>query len=147
MLARFYFRFEISVFYDHIFCFAFPRKKKCSRKNAVSPELLSPHSIYIHVCTLYNCMNTYLPRFNPSKFFGSSKCLIPTPRLTSSTQCADCVCVCVYTHIHPRTLPPTSKIQRHSDNTSICLSVKSNPPHQVTSTLRRLVEPHNTHAH
>jgi len=103
LFARIYFRFEISVFYNHIFCFGFSKGKKSQRrksmkdKRAVSPDLITPHSICIHVCTLYTYTNTYLPRFSPSGFFGPSKCLVPGPELTSSTACALCVCACVYT--------------------------------------------------
>jgi len=35
------------------------------------------------MCTLYTYMNTCMPRFSPSGFFGPSRCLIPTPGLTS----------------------------------------------------------------
>ena len=48
-----------------------------------------------------------MPRFSPSAFFGPSKCVVPTPVLTS--ECAGCLCVCVYTHIRSHTLPPHSK--------------------------------------
>ena len=40
-----------------------------------------------------------MPRFSPSGFFGSSKCLIPIPGLTTEYPiCAVFVCVCAYTH-------------------------------------------------
>ena len=53
-----------------------------------------------------------MPIFIPSGFFGPSRCLIPTPGLTSEYPiCAVCVCVCVYTHLHPHTLPPALKIE------------------------------------
>ena len=36
---------------------------------------------------------------SPSGFFGPSRCLIPTPGLTSEYPIfAVCVCVCIYTH-------------------------------------------------
>ena len=47
-----------------------------------------------------------------------------------------CVCVCVYTHMSARTLPPTSKIEKTQDNNDfICPSVENNPPRQETSAL------------
>ena len=50
-----------------------------------------------------------MPRFSPSGFFGPSRCLIPTPGLTSKYPiCAVYVCVCVYTHTRTHTLPPDS---------------------------------------
>jgi len=127
VFARIYIRFETWVFYDHIFCFA--SSKKCSsskRKKTVSLDLILPHSIYIHICSLYTCLNIYLTRFSLSWFFGHSKCLVPSPGLTSSTPYTVCVCVCVYlcvhvythvhpsvhTHVHPNTPPPASKIER-----------------------------------
>ena len=65
------------------------------------------------MCTLYTYTNTYMPRFSPSGFFRPSRCLIPTPGLTSEYPiCAVCVCVCVYTHLHPHTLPPALTIEK-----------------------------------
>ena len=60
------------------------------------------------------CARIYVsvPRFSQSSFFGPSRCLIPTPGLTSEYPiCAVCVGVCVYTHIHPYTLPPMLKTE------------------------------------
>jgi len=115
----------------------------CSRKKAVCADLIPHLCIYIRMCTLYTYTNTYLPRFNPSGFFGPPKCLVATPGLTSSTRCAVCVCVCIYTHIHPRTLPPAPKIEKTHDNTCIFPSVKNDSPRQATRFLHRLVEPPN----
>ena len=54
-----------------------------------------------------------MPRFSPSRFFGPSRCLIPTPRLTSEYPIfAVCLCVCVYTRIYPHILPPALKIEK-----------------------------------
>ena len=54
-----------------------------------------------------------MPKFSPFGFCGPSRCLVPTPRLTSKYPiCAVCVCVCVYTHTHPHTLPPALKIEK-----------------------------------
>ena len=100
------------------------RKKKYvqEKKQLVIP----PSRICIHMCTLYTYTNTYLPRFSPSGYFGSSTCLVPTFGLTSSIPCAVCVCVYVYTHIHSPTLPPASKIEKTQENISISPSVKNN---------------------
>jgi len=123
--------------------FAFSKKKMCSRKTAVCPRAhpISQH-IYIYMCTLYTYMSTSMPRFSSSRFFGPSRCLFPTPRLTSSTPFAVCVCVCVYTHINTRTPPSASKnIIRHRPPMSP--SVKNYPTRQATSALHRLAElPH-----
>jgi len=64
--------------------------------------------------TLHTFTNMYtMPRFSPSGFFGPYRCLLPTPGLTSEYPiCAMCVCVCVYTHIHPSILPPALKIEK-----------------------------------
>jgi len=60
-----------------------------------------------------------MPRFSSSRFrvFGPSKCLVPTPGLTSSTLRAVCVCVCVYKHTHTHTLPPAPKNREDTYNT------------------------------
>jgi len=102
---------------------------------SVSPDLIPPHITYVHVCTLYTHTNTYLPRSSPSGFLGPSKCPVPTSGLTSS----------IYTHIHPRTFPPASKIEIHKTTQHVYLfpSIKNNPPRQATSDLHRLIEfPH-----
>ena len=125
------------------FAFLFWKKKYVTGKKAVSPGLIPPPSIHVHLCTLYTYSNTYVPRFSSPGFLGPSRCLFPTPGLTSSTKCGVCVCACVYTHIHTQTPPPPSKIE----NTQIQHlyisgpSVINNPPHQETSALHRLVEP------
>ena len=47
-----------------------------------------------------------MPRFGPSGFFRHSRYLIPTPGLISEYPiCAAGVCVCVFTHTCPHTLP------------------------------------------
>jgi len=88
----------------------FQMKKICKRKKAVSQGLIPSSSIYIHMCTLYTHTNTYIPRVSPTGFLRPFRCCVtgPTPGLTSSTQCAVRVWVCVYTHIH-NTLPPSIK--------------------------------------
>ena len=117
-----------SRFNDHIFCFASSKGKTCQRKKT-DLDLIPPPSIYIHMCTLYTYTNIYLPRFSPPGFSGSrpSKCLVPTPGLTSSSPCAVCVCVRVYKHIHSRTLPPASKKERHKTTLLSFLLLKITP--------------------
>ena len=55
--------------------------------------------------------NILQQKSGPSKI-GPSRCLIPTPGLTEYPLCAARVCVCVYTHLHPHTLPPALKIEK-----------------------------------
>jgi len=60
-----------------------------------------------------------MPRFSPSGFFGPSRCLIPTPGLTSEYPiCAVCVRVCIYTHTLTYT-PNRVKNREDTDNTPI----------------------------
>jgi len=85
-----------------------------------------------------------MPRHSPTGFFGPSRCVVPTPGLTSEySTCSVCVCVCVciHTHIHPRTLPSPSKNRSDPDNTHIVPSVKNFPIRQATNALHRLAEP------
>jgi len=84
------------------------------------------------MCTLYTYTNICMPRFSPSGLFGPSRCLIPTPGLTSKYPiCAVCVCVCVYTqthpHTHPHTHPPALKIEK-TQTTSLSMKVSNNKP-------------------
>jgi len=72
-----------------------------------------------------------MPRFNLSEFFRPSKCLIPTPGLTTEYPiCAVCVCVCVYSHIHTHTLPPALKIE-NTQTTPLSLLLSKIPPHDI----------------
>ena len=132
-----------SRFYVHIFCFSVLEDKICYRRKAVSPGLIPPPIIHVHLCTLYTYTNTYVPRFSSPGFLGPSSCLFPTPGLTSSTPCGVCVRACVYTLIHTQTPPPPSKIENtHIQHLYISgPSVINNPPRQETSALHRLVEP------
>ena len=80
-----------------------------------------------------------MSEFSPSGSFRPFRCLVPTPGLTSEyPMCSVCVCVCVYTQIHPHTLPPASKNRQYTDNTPISPFTKNNPLHQATSILCRL---------
>ena len=79
-----------------------------------------------------------MPRFSPSGSFGLSRCLIPTPGLTSKYLiCAACVYVCVYTH----TLPPALKIEKTQTTPLSFLLSKNNPPRQATSAFIDLLNP------
>jgi len=97
--------------------------RKSNRQKAVSQDLIPSSSIYIHMCTLYTHTNTYIPRVNPTGFLRPFRCFVtgPTPGLTSSTQCAVRMWVCVYTHIH-NTLPPSIK-NRENTRQNFYLSV------------------------
>ena len=73
-----------------------------------------------------------MPRFNPSEFFGPSRCLIPTPGLrTKYPICAVCVCVFVCTRIHPHTIPPALKIEkkRKTQRTPLSFFLSKITPH------------------
>ena len=76
----------------------------------------------------------HMSRFSPSGFFGPSRCLIPTPGLTSEHLCSVCVCMRIHTLTH--TYAPTRvKNREDTDNTTIFPSVKNSPPRQATSAL------------
>jgi len=108
----------------------------CSRKKQLVQDLIPPPSIYIHMCTLYAYTNIRMPRFSPPGFIGPSRCLIPTPRLTSEYPiCAVCVCVCVYTHISPHTLSPALKIEKTQTTHPYLSCIKNILPCQATSAL------------
>jgi len=95
------------------------------------------------MCTLYTYTNMYMPRFSRSGFFGPSRCLIPTPGLTYEYPiCAVRVCACVYTHIHPHTLPPVSKIEK-AQTTPLSFLLSKSPPTPSNKCSHRLVEPHH----
>ena len=112
-------------------CFAFfgRKKKYVEEKKQLVQDLILPFSIYIKVCTLYTYTKTCMPRFSPSEFFGSSRCLIPTPGLIPEYPiCAVCVCVCVYTHLHPHIPPPALKIGK-TQTTPLSLLLSKIVPH------------------
>ena len=127
---------RFSVVWVHIFCFSFSKEKICWRKKHLVQDLIPPPSIYIHICTLYTHTNVYMPKFSPFGFFGPSRCLIPTPGLTTEYPIfAVCVCVCVYTHVHPHTLPPVLRIEKTQTTPLSFLLSKNNPPRQAISAL------------
>jgi len=110
----------------HIFLFSFSEEKMCLKKQHLVQDLIPPLGISIHVCTLYTHTNIYMLRFSSSRFFGPSRCLIPTPGLTSKyPTCAVCVCVCVYTQTHPHTLPPALKTEKTQTTQSITFSTSN----------------------
>jgi len=123
----------------HIFCFSFSEGKICLRNKQLVQDLIPLLSIYIHMCTLYTYTNICMPRFSPSGFFGPSRCLIPTPGLTTEYPiCAVCVCVCVYTHIHLHTLPPALEIEKTQTTPLSFLLSKSSPPRQAIRKIHSL---------
>jgi len=74
-------------------------------------DLIPLRSTYVHMCTVYTYTNTYMLRFNPSGFFGLSRCLVPTLGLTSEyPMCSVCACVRMHTHT-PTYTPKTEKTQ------------------------------------
>ena len=85
-----------------------------------------------------------MPRFSPSGFFRPSRCLVPTPGLTSSTPCAvsECVCACACTHTYKHIYSHAHQKNREdTDNTPKSPSVKNKPQRQAASALYRLAEP------
>jgi len=120
---------RLSVVCVHIFWFSFSKGKICPRKKQLVQDLILSLSINIHMCTLYTYTNMYMPRFSPSGFFGSSRCRIPTTGLTSEHPIrALCVCVFLYTHLHPHTLPPALKIEK-TQTTPLPLLLSKTTPH------------------
>ena len=129
---------------SHLLLFYFERKNMLKKKlwKQLVQDLISPPSIYMYMCTLYTYTNTYMPKFSPFGYFGSSRCLIPTPGLTSKHPiCAVCVCARVHTHLHPHKLPPALKIE-DTYNTPISPSVTNN-----TCTCMVLTTPVEIHAY
>jgi len=100
------------------------------RKKTVGPDFIPLPSICICMCTFYTYTIKYMPRFCPPVFSGISKCLVPTPVLTS--ECPTCsVCVRARMHTHTYTYTPTSRQHREdTDVTPISLSVKKKPQRQ-----------------
>ena len=93
------------------------------------------------MCTLYTYTNICVPKFSASGFFGPSRCLIPTPGLTTEYPiCAVCVCVRLYTHIHPRTLPPAKKIEK-TQTTPVSFLLSKITPTPSNKCFHRLAEP------
>ena len=127
-----YFKFDIIGGLRSHFLLLFFERKNMLKETAVSPRS-HPASQHIHTnvyfVSLYTYTNIYMPRFSPSGFFGPSRCLIPTPGLTSKYPiCAVCVYVCVYTHIHPHTLLPASEIEK-TQTTPLSLHLSYINPH------------------
>jgi len=70
------------------------------------------------MCNLFTYANTYMPRFSPCGFFGPSRCLIPTPGVT--TEYLTCAGVRINTHTH--TYTPTLVKKREDTNKNPYLS-------------------------
>ena len=101
------------------FTFLFRKKKYVKEKKKLVQDLIPPLNICIHKCTLYTYTNICVSRFSPSGFFRPSRCLIPTPGLTSKHPiCAVCVCVRIHTLTHTYT-PTGVKNREDTDNTAI----------------------------
>jgi len=78
--------------------------------------------------TLHTYTNKNMQRLIPSGFFGPSRCLVPTPGLTSKyPMCSVCVCAythtCRHVHSHPRQKVAKTQI------TSISLLLSKTAPH------------------
>jgi len=129
----YYLRFEIiGGMRSHVLLFSFERKTMSRfEKKQLIQDLIQPSSVYIHMysCSLYTHTNICMSRFSPSGFVGPSRCLIPTPGLTSEYPiCAVCVCVCVYTYPHPHTLQPALRIEK-TQTIPLSLRLSKTTPH------------------
>ena len=79
----------------------FKKEKQLVETSSRLPEFKYTYVLRTHtqdICTL---------RFSRSGFLGLSRCLVPTPGLTSEyPTCSVCVCVLIHTHTHTYTLIP-----------------------------------------
>ena len=95
--AQIYLRFEIIDGFAFTSC-AFLFQKEEYVEGKISYSKISS-CLLAYMCTLYTYTNTYMPRFSPSRLFGPSRCLIPTPGRTSEyPMCSMCVCVRIHKH-------------------------------------------------
>ena len=118
------------------FAFLFRKKKHIKEKKKLVQDLIPPlntDDIYTRVYFVH-IINICMSSFSPSRFFGPSRCLIPTLGLTSEHLCSVCVCVRIHTTTHTYT-PTRVKNREDTDNTTIFPSVKNSPPRQATSAL------------
>jgi len=118
---------------DIFFAFLF-REKKYVKKQLVQ-DRIPPPSMYIHMCILYTYTNEYMPKFSPSGFFGPSRCLVPTPGLTSKyPMCSACVCVCIHTYTPTYTATRVKKYRTHRQNPypSFCQKQSPTPSHNCS---------------
>jgi len=140
-----YLRFEIiGGLRSHILLVFFERKNMFKKKQSVQ-DLISPLSIYIHMCTLHTYTNICMLKLSPSGFFGPSRCFtesrsdswahIRVPHLCS-------VYVCVHIQTHTTTYTPTRvKNREDTDNPPIFTSVKNSSPSQVTTAFTDQLNP------
>jgi len=112
----------------------FRKEKYVQEKKQLVQDLIPPLNVYIHMCTLYTYTNICMSRFSPSRFFGPSRCLVPTPGLTSKHLCSVCVCVRIHTLTHTYT-PTCVKNREDTNNTTIFPSIKNSTLRQATSAL------------
>ena len=124
LCAQIYFRFEIiGGFAITFFAFLNRKKKMVEEKKQLVQDLIPPPSKNIHMSTLYTCMNSTcrdLVHLDSSAPPGVS-----SRPLGSHPSTLQCMCACIYTHIHTRTLPPV-QTREDTDNTPISPSVKKN---------------------
>jgi len=116
--------FECSVLRSHLLHFFVGRKNMLKEKKQLVQDLIPPHSICIHMCTLYKYTVICILRFSPSGFFGLSKWLT-----SEYPTCSVCLCV-GKTHTHTYTPTPV-KNRKNTDNAALIYpSVKNDPPRQ-----------------
>ena len=106
---RIYFRFAISVFYNHIFCFAFSKGKIHQKQKTVSPDLIPLHSI--RTKNIHKCVHCTRVRIHIRQdlvhldSLGPSQVYRPDPWAhIEHPMCSVCVCAHPCTHVrsHPR---------------------------------------------
>ena len=110
------------------FAFLFREKKYVKLKSSLSKISSRLLVYYTHVCTLYTYTNIYVPRFSLSRFFGPSRCLIPTPGLTRVPHLC-IVCVCVRIHTHTPTYTPTALKRERTTTTPLSFLLSKITPH------------------
>jgi len=126
----YYFRFEIiGGLRSHLLLFFFERINML-KKNSNLSKISSRPLAYAYICVLCTHIRIHICRdvvhLDSS---GPSRCLIPTPGLTSEYPiCAVCICVCVYTTPIPTYTPTHVNNRADTEITPIFPSVKNNTP-------------------
>jgi len=104
------YEFEFLVSRSHFLLYS----KICQRKKAVSPRSypISQHTYKpLYIVRMFE--NIYA-EISPSRFFGPSECLVPTPWLTSEYPTCNvrvCAYTHTYTHVHSHHRQKIEKIQ------------------------------------
>ena len=121
------FRRKRKSFYVHILGFFFRKEKRVIEREQLVQDRTPPPSTYLHMCTLYRCTNTYMPRFTPSEFFRALKVSRSDPWAYIRVPHAHCVCVLMYTHTLTYTPTRVSKSRRHRQHPYVSCLPKMTP--------------------